>query len=216
MTAWAVFDLDGTLLPGNSLEQRFLEHVTRQGLLPFKNLFFYTLMGIFNSLRNNWEEGFKSNKMYLKDLPANPLQRFSSTFFYHKVRQQLSRRGMRIIQARRKEGFKIMLMSGSPDFLTRQLAPIVRPDYLIASDLEIRHRRYTGRLRGLHPYGIRKRLILQKLRSQLDIDFAASAVFANHHSDVLHMEIFGEPVAVNPTTKLLEIARARGWKIEHW
>ena len=89
-------------------------------------------------------------------------------------------------------------------------------DYFISSELEIEDHLFTGHLKTSHPYGQRKVQILQGLQTKLDIDFQNSIVFANHHSDVPHMLLFGEAVAVNPTSRLIKFAEKNHWEIERW
>ena len=112
-----------------------------------------------------------------------------------------------------------MMMSGSLDVLVENIREVCSPDYLICTELEIapgNSGRFTGRVVGLHPYGSRKKQILSNLQDKLEIDFGRSVVFANHHSDVHHMELFGEAVAVNPSPELKKIAQKRGWRIKLW
>ena len=47
MTRWAVFDIDGTLFPGGSLERRFLRRMLAEGMLPPQNIarFLYRAAG---------------------------------------------------------------------------------------------------------------------------------------------------------------------------
>jgi phosphoserine phosphatase len=68
----------------------------------------------------------------------------------------------------------------------------------------------------VHPYGSRKRDVLCAVADTLAIEFAESVVFANHHSDIPHMELFGHSIAVNPTARLRAIAKRRGWDVRRW
>ena len=43
-----------------------------------------------------------------------------------------------------------------------------------------------------------------------------SIVYANHHSDSIHVEMFGKAVVVNPTAALKKIAAERSWEIQFW
>jgi HAD superfamily hydrolase (TIGR01490 family) len=213
---WAIFDVDGTLFPRPSMEKKFIVYMLRKGSLPIKNMSHYLLIGIFKTLQRNYNEGFRSNKYYLKHLPARSIQSEALKFVQREIWPTISQKGIHRIKSCRKKGLKILIMSGSPDFLAQPLTDFIHPDYIISSEMEIRNDFFTGRLEGLHPYGQRKAEILQRLHTQLDIDLQNSIVFANHHSDVPHMLLFGEAIAVNPTKKLGEFARKNHWKIEQW
>jgi len=219
MANWAVFDIDGTLLPGASIEARFLIQFRKAKIIPFRNVLIYFLKGVFSILRGNREDVFKSNKMYLKGLSVQFVKEFAHSFFKQHIISNLSSEGLQTIEKYRRENYRIMLMSGSLDVLVENIREVCNPDYLVCTELEIspvNSGRFTGKIVGLHPYGSRKKRILSNLKDKLEIDFGRSIVFANHHSDVHHMELFGEAVAVNPTPELEGIAQKRGWRIERW
>ena len=219
MGKWAVFDIDGTLVPGVSLESRFLGYFRREIHIPYRNMLIYVFKGIAGFLSRHTsirEDAFKSNKMYLRGIPVQPVRDISKRFFTEQVIPSLSARGMEEIENYRSRGYKIMLLSGSLDILVQYFNDVCKPDKIICSELETGNGRFTGRIIGLHPYGEKKRKILEGLRHELKIDFENSTVFANHHTDALHMELFGNIVAVNPTPELQDIAKERGWKIENW
>jgi HAD superfamily hydrolase (TIGR01490 family) len=199
---WAVFDVDGTLLPNASMEQRFIMHLVKRGLIFHKNILSYFAYGIISALRGRWEEGFKNNKRYIKGLAVEEIRTLAEYYYRHRISPALSVAGLGTVEQYRKEGFKILIMSGSPDFLTEHLVAQIKPDHFVWTATEVKDGKFTGRITGLHPYGIRKRQILEHLQAQLEIDFDNSIVFANHHADLHHMQMFGKAVAVNPTPAL--------------
>lgn len=219
MGKWAVFDIDGTLVPGASLESRFLRHFRREIHIPYRNMLVYVLKGMAGVLSRHTlirEDAFKSNKMYLRGIPVQPVRDIAQRFFTEQVIPSLSARGLEEINKFRSKDYKIMLLSGSLDILVHYFEDVCKPDRIICSELETNNGRFTGRIIGLHPYSTKKRKILEELRDELKIDFKNSTVFANHQTDADHMELFGNIVAVNPTPELQDIARERGWKIEKW
>lgn len=222
---WAVFDVDGTLLPKSSMEQRFILHLVKRGVIPFDNIFNYFFYGIFCALKGDWvdtstrpgrEEGFKNNKRYLRGLAIEEIRTLAEYYYRDSISPALSKSGLETIEQYRKQNFKILIMSGSPDFLAEYLVAEIKPDHSVSTQIEIKDGKFSGGITGLHPYGIRKKKILEELQPQLDIDFNNSIVFANHHADVHHMQMFGKAVAVNPTTALKRISQVRRWKIEIW
>ena len=216
MSRWAVFDVDGSMLPGTSMEKLFLVYLMKRGILPLRSLWYYGLSAFMSILREGSDDAFKNNKMYLKDLPISPVQRVARRLFREQIFPALSPRALQEWNQRRQAGYRLLLMSGSPDFLTGELASHLHPDAWVATHPEIHARHFTGKVTGLHPYGERKTAILQQLQQELDIDFDQSVVFANHHTDAHHMALFGQAVAVNPTPRLEQIARRAQWPVVWW
>jgi HAD superfamily hydrolase (TIGR01490 family) len=212
----ALFDVDGTLFPSSSMEKTFLGYMLRRGAIPATNIFYYFLTACIRSIQTDSAEGFKNNKYYLKYLPARPVQSAARKFVHRFVWPAISATGKERIRFYRQQGYKILIMSGSPDILTNPLADYLQPDITVAAKLEVRQNRFSGQLIGLHPYGQRKTTILRNLAKKYSLEFKQSIVFANHHADFDHMLLFGEAVAVNPTLKLKKMAKKQGWKMESW
>lgn len=216
MIRWAVFDVDGTLLPHTSMERLFTRELFRRGAIPPLNFARYLITAVLRTMMGKFSEGFKGNKTYLRGIPVRKIELYSEWLFENTIIKGLSRTGLNTLEEQRQAGYKIMLMSGSPDFLTNRLAMRISADFVISAVLEKAGEVYSGRLIGLHPYGKRKKRLLLDKQEKTQMDFEASIVFANHHSDIYHMEMFGKAVAVNPTPALQKIASERGWEIEVW
>lgn len=213
MARWAVFDVDGTLLPHRSMERFFLPFAVRTGVIPLRNVARY-LASCAASGRG--VDAFRSDKTFLVGLSVSAVEDCARSVFRARIAPSLSARGLQAIAHCRERGYAIMIITGAPDFLARLVAHHCGGCHVVGTAMEVRDGRYTGQIRGIHPYGERKRELLLGLRDTQEIDFSASVVFANHQSDVAHMELFGEPVAVNPTVRLRAVTRRRGWRVERW
>lgn len=216
MARWAVFDVDGTLLPQISMERKFLDYLMKNTLLPFGSLIYYLFKGFTIAITHGWMEAIKGNKAYLKGLSVSAVDKYADVCFRQQIVTFLAPAGKQKAEILHQEGYKILIISGSPAFLASRLEPVYHPDLIVSTELEIKNGYYSGKISGLHPYGKRKRIILEKLREEFDIDFAKSIVFSDHHSDVHHMKLFGRAVAVNPTNKLQNVAQSQGWEIAIW
>lgn len=216
MAKWAVFDVDGTLLPSISMERLFIRYCAKQRLVPIRNVFSFMLSIATSLMTGRINASLKSNKSFLKNLQTDRIETAAVQCFRNSIAPRFSQRGKDAVSLKRQQGYKILLLTGSPEFLARHLKPLYQPDKLVSYILEKKGNVYTGRGRNLHPYGRRKTEILLQLQQNLDLSFDESIVFANHHADVHHMELFGEAVAVNPTPKLQSIAREHGWTIARW
>ena len=216
MARWAVFDVDGTLIPGTSLEKEFVLFLLHHHIInPLQLLFFLTKF-IVDLPRAGLIPAMKANKAFFAGLDVEKIHRAADVFFRHSLQNLLSDKGIAEIQKRRARGYRIMVLSGAPLFLLHHVNRFIHADQIVGSVLQQQKRKFTGRLDGQHFYGASKRELLEQLRTRLDIDFSRSVVFANHTSDEYHMTLFGEAVAVNPDRMLLKVARQKGWKIAYW
>jgi len=198
------------------MEQLFIRYCMENGLIPRMNFLHFVLTAGKILLRGNFPDTIKRNKALMKGLPADKVETAAEICFDEMVKPLLSVQGGEVVNAYRQEGYKVLIMTGSPYFVAQHLIPVYQPDELVGFHLEIAGDVYTGKGIGLHPYARRKKEVLLNLREKLDLRFEESAVFANHHTDVYHMELFGQAVAVNPTSKLRKIAEKHNWKITIW
>ena len=216
MARWAVFDVDGTLLPNMSMERKFFGYLLRNRLLPTRSLVRHIWKGATFVLSKGWGEGTKSNKTYLAGLRVDDVRSYAAMCFMDEIMPAISDDGRLSIESLRECGYRILIVSGSPRFLVEHLENHLYPDFSIATELEIKDGRYTGNIVGIHPFGKRKRTILESLEKKLELDFKASIVFANHYTDVHHMILFGKVVAVNPAWRLKNLANKLGWEVVRW
>ncbi|MBN2544138.1 haloacid dehalogenase-like hydrolase [bacterium] len=216
MAHWAVFDVDGTLLPGKSMEYRFLLHKIKKLEIPFLNYLRYFFHALIKWARKDKMEAFINNKYYLKGLREDKTWDEGRKFVKEMIIPMISEKGLEKIKKYRANGYKILVMSGSPDYLTVPLGDFLKPTFLISCKLKTSKGHYTGEADGLHPFGERKTQLLKGVAKDLELDFKSSAAFGNHHCDAHHLSLFGEAVAVNPTKDLGKIAEEKGWDIEYW
>jgi HAD superfamily hydrolase (TIGR01490 family) len=216
MAAWAIFDIDGTLLPGTSMERIFWRCLLRRRQLPARNIFHFISRGLAGARKAGLEGFLKSNKSYVKGLSVSGVRLLAADCYRRRIVPRLAQKGKEAVESLRRQGYKIMIISGAPDFLADLLRVEYAPDLIISTGLEIDSGRYTGRMSTLHPYGQRKTNILAGLAEKGDLDFARSIAFADHHSDIPHLAMFGRAVVVNPKRRLRRYARGHGWKIVRW
>ena len=65
---WAVFDVDGTLLPSTSMEQMFIKYALKNGLISPVNLLNYLGRAGMLLLKGKPFDAFKRNKAFLKNI----------------------------------------------------------------------------------------------------------------------------------------------------
>jgi len=93
MARWAVFDVDGTLLPHTSTEQEFFKHLLAQQILPPANLGMFLLMSAWYTIRRQPHQ-LKANKMYLRGFRVNATRRYGKRFFRRFLWPRFSREGI--------------------------------------------------------------------------------------------------------------------------
>jgi HAD superfamily hydrolase (TIGR01490 family) len=213
---WAVFDVDGTILPGTSMERMLIRELLKRGLIPLRSFIVFLCFVSKSVCRREGLSKILENKQYFKGLPEKPMVRFSRRLVDEKVIPRIPNAVHEEMDRLRKNGYKILLMSGSPEFLLCPLAERLHADAAMGTVYVTESGRFAGGTCGEHLFGRAKTRFLKKNRKELDLDFSRSVVYANDASDVDHMRLFGSAVAVNPRSGLEQAAQASGWRVARW
>jgi HAD superfamily hydrolase (TIGR01490 family) len=208
-TAAAIFDVDGTLVQGGT-ERLFFRYLVHTGRLNFPRA-----LGFLARLTVAPRERYR-NKTYLAGLSVAAMEHLGHRCFQEVILPRLRPPAVARLQAHQSGGRKIILLTGSLAFLMLPLQKHLDADWLIATELAEVNGRFTGEIKGLHPRGENKRLLLEELARNQGLNLARSSAYGNHEEDVPLLMSVGHPVAVSPTRALKRLARERNWPVEYF
>lgn len=211
----AVFDLDNTLLPGTSAERLFVRFLIRKRLIGAR-VGVATLLAVLRYMRQGPVTVLRTRRPYLRGIEVERLRRLGEEAVSHAIVHRLSRRGVARVQEHVRAGHRTAIVSGSLPFLLGPLGRALNVQVVFGTPLDAVNDRYTGALRGQHTYGLEKAVITRRFASDERLDLAASYGYADHHSDLYFLELFGHPTCVNPTRRLRSLAHQRQWPTETW
>lgn len=118
-----------------------------------------------------------------------------------------------LIEAHRAAGYKVYLVSASPDEIVQPLAAYLGVDGAIASRAFVdENGRYTGDME-FYSYGPFKAEAMRELAEAEGIDLEQSSAYSDSYTDLPMLEAVGHPVAVNPDRVLAKLAREREWEV---
>lgn len=214
----ALFDLDGTLLPGDS-DHAFGEFLIAQGLAD----------GAAHRARNDafyadYQAGTLDIVAYTefatapwRGLDAAALAQLQARFVAEVVEPMIRPQALALIERHRAAGDLLAVVTATNDFVTRPIARRLGVPTLIATELERdAGGRATGAIRGVPAFRSGK---IARVAQWLAADglalegFEQSVFYSDSANDLPLLEIVSHPVATNPGRGLREIALARGWPI---
>lgn len=210
----AVFDVDGTLVAGASLEARFIKFLWRYGELTARDL---TRLGA-----GAWQamaaghSPLRANKAYLHGKDAARMKLLARDCFEQEIKRGLLPGALFRLRWHQEAGHSLVLLSGALDLLLEPLAAHLGVNAQVGTAVEVDGGRLTGRIAGAHPYDRGKVTCLMSLNAAQPLDLARSFAYANHYTDRHLLAAVGHPVAANPDRRLRGFARRRGWMIENF
>jgi len=214
----ALFDLDGTLIAGDS-DHAFGEFMVTQGwaegeLHRRRNDEFYRqyLAGCLDIA-----EYIDFSTRAWRDRGLDEQLAVSARFMAEVMAPQLLPAARALLDLHRAAGDLVAIVTATNEFITRPIADALGVEHLLAVELERGVDGVaTGRIRGVPSFreGKIERVHdwLAGLGQRLS-DMEHSVFYSDSTNDLPLLEIVSEPVATNPSPALEAIALQRGWRI---
>lgn len=211
----AVLDIDHTLIPRASVERLFVRYLWDHGRLRLPDLL-RAARSILVLGRGPFSLRIKTDKTYLAGRSARLMEEMARVFVADTVRPAVSQKALTVLEEHRRQGRRLLLLTGCPEFLIRPLAGDLGIDSIIGSRLEENDGRWTGRLIPPHPYGEVKRRLLEAWAKERAVRLDQSYAYADSPADQAVLEAVGHPYVVNPGRRMKRMAAVRGWPRLEW
>jgi len=212
--ALAIFDLDNTLLSGDS-DYLWGVFLGEQGIV---NADFYARENerFYQEYKNGKLDIMEFLAFSLRPLAENSLSdllTWREKFIAEKIRPIITRASYDLVGKHRQQGDKLLIITATNAFVTRPIADLLGIEHLIATDPEMANGRYTGRVQGEPSFQHGKVVRLHKWLESNDCDLAGSYFYSDSHNDIPLLEEVTYPFAVDPDDKLKHYAVAKQWPI---
>jgi HAD superfamily hydrolase (TIGR01490 family) len=212
--ALAIFDLDNTLLAGDSdyLWGLFLaeEGIVNREEYERENERFYRE---YKEGRLDIQEFMRFALRVLKDHEPEDLLRWRERFVREKIEPIVPGAAVALVERHRAAGDTLLIITATNAFVTTPIAAHFGIPHLIASIPEERGGRFTGKLAGTPSFQAGKVERLRQWLAEEGGDLAGSHFYSDSHNDIPLLEQVEWPVAVDPDETLARHARAKGWPI---
>jgi HAD superfamily hydrolase (TIGR01490 family) len=212
--ALAIFDLDNTLLRGDS-DHAWGEFLVERGLVDGES-YRRENERYYAAYQAGTLDIFEFLAFALKPLAAHPpsaLDAWHHEFMHEKILPMITPMARALVERHRARGDTLLIITATNRFVTAPIAHEFGIEHLIATEPEMVGGRYTGRVAGIPSYREGK---VERLRDWLQAhgaSLADSHFYSDSHNDLPLLRLVAHPVAVNPDTQLRDEARARGWTI---
>ena len=214
----ALFDLDGTLLPGDS------DHAFGQFMVDIgwadgaswraRNDAFYAQYQAGNLNLAEYVD-FATSVWRSRD-PAEA-QAAHQRFMAEVVGPMIRPAALQLVRSHLDAGDLVAVVTATNEFVTRPIAAAFGVSHLLAVELAREDNgRFTGQIRGVPTFREGKVERVAAWLAGLGLgpgDFEDTLFYSDSTNDLPLLEQVPTPVATNPTPALEAIARERGWRI---
>lgn len=212
--ALAIFDLDNTLLGGDS-DHAWGEFACELGLVDADS---------FGRANDAFYQDYLAGELdihaYLRHalspIAGEPRERIDAwhrQFMAEKVEPMILPRGLELIEQHRAAGDELLIITATNRFITGPIAERLGIPELLACEGEIIDGRYTGEPTGIPSYAEGKVTRLEQWLEKRDMTLDGSVFYSDSHNDIPLLEAVEKAVAVDPDERLADHARSRGWEI---
>jgi HAD superfamily hydrolase (TIGR01490 family) len=219
----AIFDLDNTLLRGDS-DHSFGDFLISKGLVDAvqhkaRNDYFY----------QQYKKGDLDMVAYtefvvsaLKGMSRAQRDALHCDYMREFIEPMMLPAAEALLETHRLRGDYCLIITATNRFITEPIAERLKVDALIATDLELADDQFTGRIVGIPSFQAGK---VQRLTQWLEAHNARrapgkaplgmedSVFYSDSFNDLPLLERATRAVAVDPDDTLRGIAEARGWEI---
>ena len=211
--ALAIFDLDNTLLGGDSdylwgeflVENKLVDSESYQRAnQAFYEQYLAGTMDIFEFLAFQLKP--------LADNRLTDLVHWRAQFLAEKIDPIILPAAQKLIAHHRQQGDTLLIITATNSFITTPIAQKLGIPHLIATEAEMVDGQYTGNVAGMPSYQHGKVERLQDWLKTQNQTLTGSYFYSDSHNDLPLLNMVEHPVAVDSDPKLLAIAKQRGWQ----
>lgn len=220
----ALFDLDNTLLTGDS-DYSWAQFLIERGVLE---------RGRYETANQRFFDDYKAGTLdihafldfQLAPLAAHPrpqLEAWRENFMREKILPMITDKARGLVRRHQDGGDLCAIVTATNNFVTAPIAREFGVANLLATEAEIKHGNFTGKVSGIPCFREGKVIRVDAWLAgmapnagtalSLASGFARSWFYSDSCNDLALLERVTDPVGVEPDETLLEIARTRGWPV---
>ncbi len=213
----AIFDLDNTLLAGDS-DYQWGEFLIDIGVVE---------RAAHASINDQFYADYKVGKLdinaflefQLKPLSQHPraqLDAWHREFMQQKIAPMMTEKSRALVEQHRANGDLLLIITATNSFVTGPIASAFGIANLIGTVPEEINGEFTGKVTGTPSFQQGKITRLNEWlaeRGQGLSDFGTTWFYSDSHNDLPLMKLVDKPIAVNPDPILLAYAEDHAWPI---
>jgi HAD superfamily hydrolase (TIGR01490 family) len=211
--ALAIFDLDNTLLGGDS-DYLWGEFLVENNLVDSES-YQRANQDFYDQYLAGTMDIFEFLAFQLKPLADNnpaDLERWRTQYLVEKIDPIILPAAQKLIAHHRQRGDTLLIITATNSFITTPIAKKLDIPHLIATEAEMINGHYTGKVAGTPSYQHGKVERLQEWLRTQNHTLTGSYFYSDSHNDLPLLNMVDHPIAVDSDPKLFAIAQQQGWQ----
>lgn len=212
--ALALFDLDNTLLAGDS-DYLWGVFLAEKGIVN-RDYYEQENQRFYDEYKQGTLDIFEFLTFSLKPLADNDpavLAALQQQFLDEKIRPLMSPASFELIEKHKSAGDTLVVITATNSFVTAPIVNAFGIENLIATEPEKIDHRYTGKVAGIPCFQDGKVKRLEAWMAEHKLNLQDSWFYSDSHNDIPLLKQVDNPVAVDPDEALHELATRQGWPV---
>ncbi len=212
--ALALFDLDNTLLSGDS-DYEWGQFLVEKKLVDAK---------AYEQANQKFYEQYKQGTLDIYEFSAfsfgflttqdqQTLNTLHQQFMQQKIIPLMGDKAQALVEKHKQQGDTLIIITATNSFITRPIATAFGVEHLIATEPQIINGKFTTKIDGTPCFQEGKVTRLAQWLNKYQESMRGSVFYSDSHNDLPLLEMADTPVAVDPDEKLAAIATQRNWEI---
>ena len=211
----AIFDLDNTLLDGDS-DYNWGLYLVKKGYLDESE---------YKEQNQKFFEEYQAGKLdifafaefqfqFLKNNTRKFLNEVRSDYINEIIKPMILKKAVDLVRQHKEAGDRLLIITATNSFITKPIGELFGIDELIGTDPEEHLGEFTGKVSGTPSFKEGKVTRLfdwMDEKSQKLADFEKIFFYSDSHNDLALLELVTNPVVVNGDKILLEKAQEKNW-----
>ena len=211
--ALAIFDLDNTLIGGDS-DYLWGEFLVQNQLIDAEE-YRRENERFYQQYQDGSLDIFEYQAFSLKPLAQHPMEQlleWHQTFMKQMIEPILLPKAQELIEGHKARGERPLIITATNTFITRPIGLKLGIEELIGTEPEIENQRFTGKVAGIPSFQQGKVQRLEQWLAKHNENLENSYFYSDSHNDLPLLEKVTFPIAVDADDKLKQVAEQRGWK----
>lgn len=210
----AIFDLDNTLLAGDS-DHAWGEFLVEESIVDADE---------YQQANDRFYQEYLNGELdivhylsfALQPLAHHDMQQllaWRKEFVEKKIRPMMQPSATKLLDSHRALGHTLLIITATNRFVTEPVAELLGIEHLIATEPELVNGRYTGEVAGVPSFQDGKVTRLHDWLDSTGESLEGAWFYSDSHNDAPLLRKVDNPVAVDPDPTLESIAKENNWKI---
>nr|WP_263323298.1 HAD-IB family hydrolase [Neobacillus sp. Marseille-Q6967] len=215
----AIFDFDGTLFPEETFPL-LMGYLKNHPVHSLKyRYFFLRLLPVYIAYKCKLypEQKMKEFSMQSYISSFNSSSKEEIEQFFSQIggimSKSLSDPVLQRLEQHTNDGYYTMLVSGAFEPLLNSVTENIKIDCVFGTSIPFKSKIYSRNIPVNYVFGERKTDFIMAHLSNTEVDWQNSYAYGDSYSDLNVLELVGNPVAVKPEPRLLQLANDRNWEI---